>query len=87
MDRAARRPIPPGLGRSNGRRHSFQFQQRQPGRIQVLRPHRVMDWFDRMEALDDRSGEMYLLKDNPLWIRTNIECINPQRVDSQQEAV
>ncbi len=27
-----------------------------------------LDWFDRMEALDDRSGEMYLLKDNPLWI-------------------
>ena len=26
-------------------------------------------WFDRMEALDDRSGEMYLLKDNPLWIQ------------------
>jgi ABC-type transport system substrate-binding protein len=25
-------------------------------------------WFDRMEALDDRSGVMYLLKDNPLWI-------------------
>ena len=28
-----------------------------------------LDWFERMEALDDRSGEMYLLKSNPLWIQ------------------
>ena len=27
-----------------------------------------LDWFDRMEALDDRSGEMYFKKDNPLWL-------------------
>ena len=28
-----------------------------------------MTWFDRMEAVDDRSGEMHFVQDNPLWIR------------------
>ena len=28
-----------------------------------------MEWFDRMEAVDDRSGEMHFVVDNPLWIR------------------
>ena len=27
-----------------------------------------MEWFDRMEAVDDRSGEMHFAQDNPLWI-------------------